>query len=596
MRTVPVDPRSTWRIARRHRNPLLVGVVLGMLGAAAALGQPLAIGELIRAAAGNTSLAWPVLLMVGLFCADAGLSAAQAYLIGRAGEGIVFDVRRSLVGRLLRADLGEFGRHQQGDVFTRAVTDTSMVKVALSHSLAQLVINGFMVAGGVVLMFLIDAWLMVLTLACLGVASGVSLWLARRLRKVAVQNRDDTGEFGADLQRALSALPTVKAARAEGREQRRIVELAERARRSGVRVGALSAMLTPTMNVGLQVSLAAVVGVGMTRAATGAMPIADLTAFVMYLFYLVSPLVLVFLSIGQFQQGRAAVQRVDELAEIPVEEPERPVPVSNVDSSAPAVEFRDVHFGYGAEEVLSGVSFDVPARGLTAVVGPSGAGKTTLFQLVERFYRPVSGQVLVGGDDVAELPLDVLRGRVGYVQQDSVALRGTLRENLVYANPSAGEADIRQALELAGLADLVAELPRGLETPLGEQGSGLSGGQRQRLCIARALLQRPAVLLLDEATSNLDSDAEAAFRQTLRRVSAHCAVVAIAHRMSTVVDAERIVVLSDGRVRHVGTHEDLLERDELYRRWAGSTRDRGVGTDGSERAAREPALVMSRPG
>ncbi|MDB1086067.1 ABC transporter ATP-binding protein [Streptomyces sp. ACA25] len=579
------------RLARRHRRLLLAGVLTGILGVTATLAQPLVIGELIEAAGLGNPLTWIIVLLAGLFLADAALSAGQAYLIGRAGENIVCDARAHLAGRVIRADLARFQQQRQGDVHTRLVSDTSLVKIALSHSLAQLIINGLMVLGGIALMAWIDVWLLLITLGCLGTASVASLWLAKRLRVVAVENREDTGEFGADLQRVLSALTTVKAARAEDREQAGLAELAGRARRSGIRVSAYNALLSPTMNVGMQISLAAVVGAGMARVATGSMPAADLTAFVMYLFYLVSPLVLFFLAVGQFQQGRAAIQRVDELVGLEQEEDGAvagaPLTAPDPDSGRAAVEFRDVHFAYGEQATLSGVSFTVPERGLTAVVGPSGAGKTTVFQLIERFYRAGSGRILVDGRDIARLPLQDVRGRVGYVQQDSAAMRGTLRANLVYANPEADEAEIREAVEMAGLTSVVDALPQGLDTELGDQGSGLSGGQRQRLCIARALLQRPAVMLLDEATSHLDSDAEQAFRNVLRRVSQRCAVIAIAHRISTVVDADRIVVLDGGRVRDIGAHQELMKRDELYRRLASAQLDAGAVRPGPADAAAE---------
>ncbi|PPS88681.1 ABC transporter ATP-binding protein [Streptomyces sp. MH60] len=577
---------SVASVSRHHSRLLLTGVLLGLLGVAASLAQPRAIGELIEAAGRGTPMAGPAATLVGLFCAGALFSALQAYTIGRAGEDIVLDVRRLLVGRLLRADLTAFARQPQGDILTRTVTDTSLVRIALSQSLAQLIVSGATVVGGVVLMFLIDFWLMVITLSCLGTASIVSVVLARRLRRVALENRDDTGAFAADVQRVLSALPTVKASRAESREAARIGELAERTRRSGVRVSAYNALLMPSMNVGTQGALAVVVGVGMSWVARGEMDMASLTTFIMYLFQLVSPLVMFFMGVGQFVQGRAAVQRVDELARLPQEDPGPPGTVpsalpARLPPDEPAVEFRDVRFGYrrGREaertQVLDGVSFRVPARGLTAVVGPSGAGKTTMFQLIERFHAADGGQVRLGGRDIGALPLDTVRTLVGYVQQDSAALRGTIRENLTYASPDADDAAIREAVELAGLTSVIARLPRGLDTELGDQGSGLSGGQRQRLCIARTLLQRPAVMLLDEATSNLDSDSERDFRAVLRQVSRRCAVIAIAHRISTVIDADGIVVLEEGRVRAVGVHHELMEHDQLYRRLAGSQLNAG---------------------
>lgn len=591
---------SVASVFRQHTTLLVTGVLLGLLGVAASLTQPWAIGKLIEAAGRNESLAQPIAQLVGLFCAGALFSSLQAYIIGRAGENIVFDVREILTGRLLRADLIAFGKQSQGDIFTRTVTDTSLVKIALSQSLAQLIISGATVIGGVVLMFLIDTWLMLITMSCLGAASVLSIALARKLRKVALENRDDTGDFASDIQRVLSALPTVKASRAEPREAARIGGLADKARRSGIRVNAFNALLMPSMNVGTQGALAVVVGVGMSWVARGEMNMATLTSFIMYLFQLVSPLVMFFMGVGQFVQGRAAIQRVDELARLPQEGggtaagQEAPMAVGPLARQRPAVEFHDVRFAYrrGKQEertpVLKGVSFTVPARGLTAVVGPSGAGKTTMFQLIERFYAADGGRVQLSGQNIEALPLDTVRGLVGYVQQDSAAMRGTVRDNLTYAQPHATEYDIQEAVEMAGLTSVIAQLPQGLDTELGDQGSGLSGGQRQRLCIARTLLQKPAVMLLDEATSNLDSDSERDFRDVLRRVAQQCAVIAIAHRISTVIDAEKIVVLEGGRVRATGVHQDLMEHDVLYRRLAGSQLHPGPGRSAPAPVPMEP--------
>ncbi|MFJ9612319.1 ABC transporter ATP-binding protein [Streptomyces noursei] len=576
-------------VAKRHTALLGTGVALGLLGVGATLAQPWAIGKLIGAVSAGESLAPAIIMVAALFCLGAIFSSLQSYAIGRAGENIVHDVRHTLVGRLLRADLAEFEKWPQGDIVTRTVTDTSLVKIALSQSLAQLIISGATAVGCIVLMCTIDLPLMLITLASLGIASTLAIVLARKLRGAALQNRDDTGAFGSGVQRVLAALPTVKASRAEPRETARIGELAAQARRSGIRVNAYNSLLVPSMNVGTQGALAVVVGAGMAWVARGEMTMADLTTFVMYLFQLVSPLVMVFMAIGQFVQGRAAIERVDKLTGLPqegggaVDAEQGLAPTGPLPPHHPAIEFRDVRFAYrrGQPEVqtpvLHGVSLSVPARGLTAVVGPSGAGKTTLFQLIERFYQVDGGRILLGGRDVAGLPLETVRGLVGYVQQDNAAMRGTIRENLTYAQPHAGEDAVREALEMAGLSAVVAGLPQGLDTELGDQGSGLSGGQRQRLCIARTLLQRPAVMLLDEATSHLDSDSERDFRDVLRRVSRQCAVIAIAHRISTVIDAEKIVVLEDGRVRATGVHRDLMENDALYRRLAGSQLHAGPG-------------------
>ncbi|GGR03474.1 ABC transporter ATP-binding protein [Streptomyces netropsis] len=560
-------------IVRRHRALLIIGVGMGLVGAAATLAQPWMLGRLIEAVALDKPIAWTVTFIALFFVADAALSAGHAYAIGRAGENIVFDARRVLGGRLLRSQFPAFSRLEHGDVFARTVSDTSIACLVIAQALAQVVTSVFMLAGGIVLMAVLDWKLLLATVGCLGLASGGALLLARQVRIAALRNRENIGAFGSGLQRVLGAITTVKASRAEERETEELARLADRVRHSGIRVTGFSSLLTPAMNVGTQLSLAVVISWGMARVATGSLSPADLTSFVMYLFYVVSPLVMLFMSIGQIQQGRAAVQRVTELGGIPQEEDEKAPGKRReraaVAESVPAVRFEGVAFSYHDNApVLRDVSFTLPRRGLTAIVGPSGAGKTTTFQLIERFYRPDSGTIHVAGHDTATLKLAELRSLVGYVEQDAPLLRGTIRQNLTYANPDADAADIARALRLASLEDFVAGLPDGLDTELGERGAGLSGGQRQRLAIARTLLQRPEVILLDEVTAHLDSDTEAALRDTMAEAAGECAVLAIAHRLSTVVQADRIIVMEEGRVRTIGTHRELIASDEVYRRLA----------------------------
>ncbi|MFC9607056.1 ABC transporter ATP-binding protein [Streptomyces niveus] len=565
-------------IVRRHRALLIIGIGMGLVGAAATLAQPWMLGQLIEAVSLDKSVVWPITFIALFFITDAAMSAGHTYVIGRAGESIVFDARRILGGRLLRSRIPHFARLEHGDIFSRTVSDTSIACLVIAQALAQMVTSVFMLVGGIVLMAMLDWLLLLATVGCLGLASAVALLLARQVRVAALKNRENVGAFGSGLQRVLGALTTVKASRAEERETEELARLAEKARRSGIRVTGFSALLTPTMNVGTQLSLAVVISWGMARVATGDMPPADLTSFVMYLFYLVSPLVMLFMSIGQAQQGRAAVQRVLELGAIPQEEEEEDrhdrVPAERdareKAATAPAaVRFEKVSFGYHADvPVLRDVSFSLPRKGLTAIVGPSGAGKTTTFQLIERFLSPDSGTIRIAGRDIAGLRLGELRSQVGYVEQDAPMMRGTIRENLTYANPSADAAEVARALRLASLDGFVGELPQGLDTDLGERGAGLSGGQRQRLAIARTLLQRPDVILLDEVTAHLDSDTEAALRDAMLEAAGECAVLAIAHRLSTIVRADRIIVMEEGRVRATGTHRELIASDEVYRRLA----------------------------
>ncbi|MEV7601335.1 ABC transporter ATP-binding protein [Kitasatospora sp. NPDC089797] len=569
-------------LVRRHRLLLGLGVLLGLAGTAATLLQPLLIGELIGAVAGGESLSGPILWAGALFAADALLAAGHFYLIGRAGENIVLDLRTTLTGRLLHSQLRAFDRLEHGDVFTRNVADTSLARVALSSSVAQLVTAGFTTLGCIVVMAWIDWQLLLATVLCLGTASALALLVARSLRAAAVANREDTSAYGSALLRALGALTTVKASRAEGREAERLRGLADTARLSGIRVTRLSALLMPAMNVGTQVSLAVVIAWGMARTATGSLSAADLTAFIMYLFYLVSPLVMFFMALGELQQGRAAISRVTELAAIE-QEPEPgprersatarvttgPATAGATTGPGTAIAFEDVTFGYDpAAPVVRGISFELPATGVTAIVGPSGAGKTTLFHLIERFHTPTGGTIRLAGQDTAALALGDLRSRIGLVEQEAPLMRGTIRDNLTYARPDATERQLADALAAAHLTGVVDALPDGLETELGEGGTGLSGGQRQRLAIARALLTEPDLLLLDEATSNLDSDAETALREALKEIGTRCQVLTIAHRLSTSAGADHILVIEGGRLRARGTHTELMAGDVTYRRLA----------------------------
>ncbi|WEH12749.1 ABC transporter ATP-binding protein [Streptomyces sp. VNUA24] len=567
-----------WRAMGRHRRMVLLGILLGLLGAATSLAQPAVIGQLVGAVGEGRSLTGPIMVGAALFIADATLGALHSYVIGLAGENIVYDIRRNLASRLLRSRFRAYSGLQQGDVFSRMVSDTMLARSTMTHAIDSILNNSFLVVGGVVLMAYIDTVLLAATLVCLGATSVVSLYLARGVRKVSLLNQTDLGTFGTALLRVLGAMPTVKASRAEDREAEGIAAIARRARKSGIKVTVMSSLLDPTMSIGTQLALTVVIGLGAARTATGAMPTADLTAFILYLFYLVAPLLTLFESIAQFQIGRASVERLAELGRIEVEtDPDGSRPAEQPRTVRafgrgyePGLVFDGVRFSYPGSDkvVLDGVSFTVPAEGLTAVVGPSGGGKSTVFQLIERLFDPVAGVIRIDGTDITDLPLNRLRSIVGYVDQDHTLLRGTVRENLTYSAPDADDKDIAEALRMANLTEVIAALPQGLDTALGDRGAGLSGGQRQRLAIARTLLQAPRFLLLDEATANLDTESENALRDSIAMISGFCAVIAIAHRLSTVTEPRQIVVLDRGRVHAVGTHDELHRHSELYRRLA----------------------------
>jgi ABC-type multidrug transport system fused ATPase/permease subunit len=530
------------------------------------LAQPLVVGAVLKAVRTGGSVAQPAALLVALFALDAIFSGLQGYLMGRTGEGVVFGVRRELVGRLLRMTVPEHDRRRTGDLLSRVGTDTTLLKAALSQSLTSIVVGVVVFVGALVLMALIDPLLLAVALTAIAVATAVVVVVATKVREATEEAQERVGTLGAALERALRAIRTVKISHAEDREEEAISGEARAAYESGVRAAAYEALIGPATNVALQGSFVLVLGVGGARLASGDLALEDLVAFLLYLLYLVGPLVMVFASFTELQQGLAAMGRIREVLEFPVEASSSGAVPESGAPAAPVARLEGVSFSYGPDRpVLEDVSFEIPGPGLTALVGPSGAGKSTVFALLSRFYDADSGSVRVGGTDVRRLPLGELRARVAYVEQDAPVLAGTVRQNLLYANPEASDDELEEVLDLASLRAFTEKLPEGLDTEVGDGGTLLSGGERQRIALARMLLRRPRLLLLDEVTSQLDAGNEQALKETVREVALRCAVVVIAHRLSTVVGADRILLLDEGRVSAEGTHGELLQNSPLYR-------------------------------
>ena len=557
---------------RPHRRTLVGTGALALLGAAGGLAQPLAAREVIESLGEDRSLLTPLVVLGGLVVFSAAIVAVELWLLERTAERVVLGVRRDLAARLLRLRLSAFDREAPGDLVARVTSDSTLLGSVASTALVQLLAGTVTLMGAILLMGVVDLVLLGVTVCVLVVVgSAIAIVLPRILRATELQ-QEAVGSLGAALERTLGAMRTVKASGAEDRESAAIAGAAEQAYRRGMESAGYQAVVGTATGLMVQVAFLSVLGVGGARVAAGDLSVADLIAFLLYLFYLTEPIASVTMGVTQLQQGLAAVKRIDAVHELPVEaEPPNSLAIAPLDRAerdpeAPLISFELVSFAYRPDRpaVLHEVSFDVAPRGVTAIVGPSGAGKTTLFALLERFYEPDRGAIRFAGCDLREWPRDALRAQIGYVEQETPVLAGTLRDNLLYAAPGAGESALRDVLEEARLEELVARLPEGLNSEIAHRGSTLSGGERQRIAIARALLRRPALLLLDEAASQLDAVNEMALRETVSRAAQHCAVLAIAHRLSTVVSAGHIIVLEDGRVRAAGTHGELVKSDSLY--------------------------------
>jgi len=600
-RRVPEGPRASFRqllpFLLEHKRTLVVVAVLSVLGAAATLAQPLLVGEVISRVQNAVPLGALVWLLVGFVVLSSIISGFQHYLLQHTGTAVVYSSRRRLIARILRLPISEFDARRTGDLVSRVGTDTTLLYAVLTQGFADAVGNALILVGAVVAMAFIDPLLLGLIIVVVGASLAVVVLLSTRIRSASADQQARVGELSSGVERAVGSIRTIRAAGATERETAAVTETATAAYDAGVRIARVSALIVPIAFVAMQVSLLVVLGVGGYRVASGAIDVASLVTFVIFLFLLVQPLASAVGAITSVNQALGALGRIQEVLDLPLEsDADRPRTTAPVPDAA-ALEFRDVRFRYpehvvkareaaarearsvladvhlDAEdlptetdhEVLRGVSFAVPRGSRVALVGPSGAGKSTILSLIERFYDPTEGAILLDGVDARDIPRDELRHRFGYVEQDAPTLAGTIADNLRLASPDASDADCERVLREVNLGDVLERSPLGVDAPVGEDGVMLSGGERQRLAIARALLAAPPVLLLDESTSSLDGVNEQRMREAIDAVATDRTLLVIAHRLSTVVDSDLIVVLEGGRVVGQGTHSELVASTPLYR-------------------------------
>ncbi|MFD4000922.1 ABC transporter ATP-binding protein [Streptomyces rubiginosohelvolus] len=568
--TSPSPLRLLLARVRPHRGVLIRAGLLSLAGSGAGLAMPLMAKHAVDTFADGRSPVAPLVALTALVLAGACLSAYGSFLMSRTGEGVVLRARDQLVGRIMRLKVPAVDRLTPGDLQSRVTSDTTLLRTVLSSGLVESFNSALMLLGTIALMAYMDLTLLGVTLVVVVGIGAVTSLLMPRIQRAQLKAQESVGAMGAALDRVLQAFRTVKASGAEERETAAVAAAARHAHDRGVTVAKWSSVTEVTMTMSIQLAFLAVLGVGGARAASGSLEISSLIAFLLYLFYLMGPIGGLVEGWTGLQSGLAAVRRIDEVESLPGEPAEESGGLTKGNGGPLGVTFQDVTFGYGDERAPAhqGVTFDAPAGGMVALVGPSGAGKSTVFSLLERFYDHEAGTITVGGRDIRDWPLAELRGSLAYVEQDAPVLAGTLRENLLFAAPDADEKELAAAVTRTRLDALVERLPEGLDTAVGHRGVTLSGGERQRIAIARALLRHPRLLLLDEVTSQLDAVNEQALRDVILELAQRTTVLVIAHRLSTVRHADRIVVLEEGRVRTAGTHEELIEGDELYRELA----------------------------
>jgi ABC-type multidrug transport system fused ATPase/permease subunit len=576
-----------------HKKVLGVVVVLSLLAAGASLAQPVLVQEVVKKVQAGDALGNLVWILVALVVVSALLSGFQHYLLQRTGTSVVLSARRQLVQRILRLPISEFDTRRTGDLVSRVGSDTTLLYAVITQGLVDAIGGAVLFVGALIAMLIIDPVLLGLTVAVIAVSIVTVVALSGRIRVVSRKQQEKVGDLAAAVERAISAIRTVRASNATEREIATIEKDAQGAWEMGIKVAKISALVVPIAGIALQVSLLVVLGVGGFRVASGAIEIASLVAFILFLFMMIMPLGQAFGALTSVNQALGALGRIQEVIALP-SETTRDLEIAGTASAAiqteAAISFENVQFSYpeGAKKdevekviaevaperapqdltVLRGVSFTAARGQRTALVGPSGAGKSTILALIERFYDPTAGVVRLGGIDVRAIDRTDLRSQIGYVEQDAPVLAGTIRENLLLGAPTATDEQCVEVLRSVNLMEVLERNDLGLDAAVGEDGVMLSGGERQRLAIARTLLAAPPILLLDESTSSLDGLNEQMLREAIDAVAENRTLIVIAHRLSTVVDSDQIVVLEHGRVVGVGTHSELVKTTPLYKELA----------------------------
>ncbi|MFF2890523.1 ABC transporter ATP-binding protein [Paenibacillus sp. NPDC057967] len=567
-----MDIKPFFSLIGKHRPAkwiIAAAIVLGLLETAMSLLIPLLTKDVVEQLSASALETFTIVSLAAIFIVQTVSSGFSVYTMSYVGQFIIGGIRKELWERVLRLPVPFYDRNTSGETMSRVTNDTNVIKdFIISHVISFL--GGIVsIIGGIAILLYIDWKMTVLMFIAVPLAMLILWPLGSKMFKISKSMQDETALFQGDLGRVLSDIRLVKASLAEEVEYKQGKGRIKSLFRFGLQEAKIMSIVSPLMMTIMLLILVLLIGYGGVRVAQNSLSTGELVAIILYMFQIVMPFTQMASFFTQFQKAMGASMRIIELLEEPAESSRASVTGAKGQPFALSKDltlaFDGVSFAYSPDRpIVKNLTFQAQPGGMTAIVGPSGTGKTTLFSLIERFYDPSDGIIRYGDVPIADIGLDGWRSRIAYVSQDSPMMAGTIRHNLTYGLAEADESRIREALVQSNLTEFIASLPQGLETEVGERGVKLSGGQRQRLAIARALLRDPDILLLDEATAHLDSDSEKLVQEALNELMKARTTLVIAHRLSTISNADKIIVLEKGEVTGQGTHAELLQTHELY--------------------------------
>lgn len=551
------------------KTALIIGLSASLITTLAGLLVPVLTKNLVD---GFSAASLSVPLMIGIgaaFIFQAIISGVSIYLLSFVGQKIVARLREKMWVKLIRLPVSYFDKQSSGETVSRIVNDTSVVRDLISNHFPQFISGIISIIGAIVILLIMDWKMTLMMLISVPLTFIIMMRLGRKMAKISRGLQDETAAFTGNIQQTLSEIRLMKASTAEQHEESKGVIGINNLLGFGLKEARITALIAPIMYLVVMIVIVMIIGYGGMRVASGTMSTGSLVAFLLYLFQIIFPITSFAMFFTQLQKAKGATERIIDILNLPLEEGQEGL---ELDITNKPILVSHVSFSYSDDEpVLEDVSFEAQPGEMIAFAGPSGGGKTTMFGLLERFYEPTFGKIMVGDIPITDLSVEAWRSQIGYVSQESAMMAGTIRENLCYGLPngkSISDDQLWKVAEMAYASEFIRSFSEGLDTEVGERGVKLSGGQRQRIAIARAFLRDPKILMMDEATASLDSQSEGIVQQALSRLMEGRTTFVIAHRLSTIVDADKIIFIEKGRVTGIGTHQELTQSHELYRVFA----------------------------
>ncbi|WP_080843759.1 ABC transporter ATP-binding protein [Cytobacillus gottheilii] len=561
--------KSFWQLIKMSNPPkwlFIIAIVLSLVETAAGLVVPLLTKSLVDQMAASALEASLIIFFAAAFILQTISSGFSYYFMTYMGEKIVASLRQRLWRHVLTLPIPYFDQHESGETMSRITQDTNIVKALITQHLVTFITGFISIIGAIIILLVIDWKMTLIMLISVPISVLIILPLGQKIYKISLSTQDEMAHFSGNLGRVLADIRLVKAYHAEKTEIERGEKGITHLFQFGLKEAKIQAIVSPFMTLIMMLVLVILIGYGGVKVAAGTLSAGALVAIIIYLFQIIVPFTQMASFFTAYQKALGATERIQEMLELNSEATGLAKPDN---SSTQDISFQELVFSYQDKPVIQNINLQVPAGKTTAFVGPSGSGKTTLFALLERFYSPSDGAIFLGDQNIDDFDLHNWRSQIAYVSQESPLMSGSIRDNICYGlDRPVSDDELLQAAKVANAAEFIENLPDQYETEVGERGIKLSGGQRQRIAIARAVIRDPKILLLDEATSNLDSASEQLVQEALQQLMKNRTTLVIAHRLSTVFDADQIVVLEKGNITGIGTHEELYKTHELYQKLA----------------------------